>query len=115
MFINTGGWMLFVDGENLTCRAQELLGSTLRESGPWVKDAYVWLPDRTAYHPFVFPDYPIVTDGYALRSFYYTSIQGDSQKEAKITEALHAIGFQPNVFKGIWRAAAEGCRYRAGD
>jgi hypothetical protein len=40
-------WMLFVDGENLTLRAQELAKQKdfqLMEGPAYAKDVYVWMP-----------------------------------------------------------------------
>jgi len=99
MFTNVGSWMLFVDGENFTCRAQELSGSVLRESDHHMRDCFVWFAEKHAFEPLCFNDYPLDISGYALRSFYYTSVQGSDEKQAQAIGALHKIGFQPYVFR----------------
>jgi len=44
-------WMMFVDGENLTLRAQQLVqdrGISLREGPYYSQDVFVWLPEFPA-------------------------------------------------------------------
>lgn len=94
--------MVFVDGENLTIRAQkwaESMNSTLIPSLYYRKDVYLW----TVGGPYASPDLAAWHDewigGSPIRSFYYTSITGDSDEVTKVTEHLWAMGFQPEVFK----------------
>lgn len=99
MFTNVGSWMLFVDGENFTYRAQELSGSTLRESDYHMRDCFAWFAGKHAFEPLCFHEYPLDIGGYALCSFYYTSVQGSAEKHAQAVGALHKLGFQAHVFR----------------
>jgi uncharacterized LabA/DUF88 family protein len=92
-------WMLFVDGENLTIRAQEIArekGIDLIPSEYYHPDVFIWAPLLTPMEVFggrtVFKEQPI-------RSFYYTSVIGDEKRIQKIKNSLWGIGFHPEVFK----------------
>ena len=71
-------WMLFVDGENFTIRAQKVAeanGIKLLEGEHHLRDVFVWLPGLAATQD--------TKQGYlrlqphATRSHYYSSVTGD--------------------------------------
>src|SRR3972149_607642 len=77
-------WMAFVDGENLTLRAQEIAKTkniNFIEGKYYKKDLFMRLQDH------------------AVRSYYYTSVFGDDNKIAEIKSKIWACGFDPQVFK----------------
>jgi len=93
--------MLFVDGENLTIRGQELAKDwtfELKDSAHYLQDVFVWFPGssgRDARH---------LIDGFpsnqtAIRAYYYTSLTGDSDKINSVRQKLRALQFDPQVFK----------------
>jgi hypothetical protein len=96
-------WMLFVDGENFTIRAQKLAsdnGVALHAGPEFLPDVFVWMPGvrptaaltNTAYAPLkVQPN--------AIRSHYYTCVTGDDAKVLSVRQALRSLGFHPEVFK----------------
>lgn len=91
-------WMLFVDGENLTLRAQEIAkakGIILQESPYFRKDTFIW-PELMMQMEIILRGIKIKTP---IRSYYYTSVVGDDKKLTEINELLWKIGFQPEVFK----------------
>jgi NYN domain len=94
-------WMLFVDGENLTLRAQELAQDKrlLLTQGPaYVPDVYVWIPGVQPTQNIV-PGARLSVQGQAIRAYYYTSLVGDEQRILAVREALYELGFSPEVFK----------------
>ena len=97
-------WMMFVDGENLTMRAQELAKRErlLLESDPThhLKDVFVWLPGVPALAPFLLLQELPFRDP-AIRAYYYTSIVADYPKVDDVREQLRAFEFDPQVFKKI--------------
>jgi uncharacterized LabA/DUF88 family protein len=93
-------WMLFVDGENFTLRAQkvaERAGVKLTEGKHYVRDVFIWLPGLMATQD--------TTQGYlrlqphATRSHYYTSLTGDEPKMNDVRKRLRDLAFSPQVFK----------------
>jgi hypothetical protein len=107
-------WMLFVDGENLTIRAQNSPkndGSYSNgfESGPlYERDVFVWLPYCRATSAmgwagfckdgeFGWLDYPNIKEE-AERAYYYTCADGDANRLTEIKERLWSLGFHPEVF-----------------
>lgn len=93
-------WMLFVDGENFTIRAQKVAeanGIKLLEGKHYLRDVFVWLPGLAATQD--------TTQGYlrlqpqATRSHYYTSVTGDELKLNDVRKKLRELGFSPQVFK----------------
>lgn len=93
-------WMLFVDGENFTIRAQKVAetdGLKLIEGSHYMRDVFVWLPGLAATQD--------TTQGYlrlqpnSTRSFYYTSVVGDDLKVQDVKEKLRELGFSPQIFK----------------
>lgn len=94
-------WMLFVDGENFTIRAQQFAANeplVLTAGKHYEKDVFVWLPGLNGRtNPFVEP--PLKLQATGVRAFYCTSVSGDELRMAGIREALWGLGFQPEVFK----------------
>jgi len=92
--------MMFVDGENLTIRAKALAAKgevELWEGRFYLPDIFVWIPGLAATAPV--PGIKLNVQAEATRSYYYTSLRGDSPKLDSAREALWGIGFQPEVFK----------------
>ena len=100
-------WMLFVDGENLTMRAQKLAENTvlqLQEGTEYRKDIFVWFPGLKATPALTNTrDSPIKVQDTAIRAYYYTSLTGDDLKILSVKQALRALGFHPEVFKKVRR------------
>jgi uncharacterized LabA/DUF88 family protein len=93
-------WMLFVDGENLTLRAQKLANQTGRqipEGAFYRKDVFLWFPSGSATEPR-FQTVPRLAER-ALRSYYYTSLVADFPAIEVVKEQLRAMRFSPEVFK----------------
>ena len=85
--------MTFIDGENLTFRAQQLAkekGFKLQEGRSYKKDCFIWIPMYTAM------DWP---ESSAIRAYYYTSLIGDPDAIREIEEALWKLNFSHQVFK----------------
>src|SRR5258708_6732756 len=94
-------WMLFVDGENLTIRAQKFAadnGIQLKEGPFYRKDVFVWLPGLRATQN-ILGEAPLGVQESAIRAHYYTSVFGDDPKITDVREALWKLGFSPEVFK----------------
>jgi hypothetical protein len=111
-------WMMFVDGENFTLRAQELRQAQGRvpfEAGRfWRPDVFVWSPRYYASGvPF---DAPRVgeqperwrTSGglrrEPVRAYYYVSATADAPGLTEISDQLWALGFTGRVFKKARKA-----------
>jgi hypothetical protein len=93
-------WMLFVDGENLTLRAQKLAADKelpLREGTHFMRDCFVWLPGVMASQALFQEATPIQDQ--AVRAYYYTSLVADEAKRTSVREAIWNLGFTPQVFK----------------
>ncbi len=93
-------WMLFVDGENFTIRAQKVAQANnifVPEGANHLTDVFMWLPglqatqDTTQGHLRLQP--------HAIRSFYYTSVTGDEPRLLDTRQRLRDLGFNPQVFK----------------
>jgi uncharacterized LabA/DUF88 family protein len=94
-------WMLFVDGENFTFRAQEFAQKhdlNLQEGRYYQRDVFVWLPGIGARDSIV-ANAPVTVQPSAFRAFYYTSTVGDDQRLISVKESLWNLGFHPEVFK----------------
>jgi hypothetical protein len=96
-------WMMFVDGENLVIRAQQVArdkGVSLPKGPLYSPDVFVWLPDWVATRAFVpATEYTVPLQPHAVRAHYYTSLAGAEEKIRRIREALFELGFTPKVFK----------------
>ena len=87
--------MYFVDGENLAIRFAALFKSRAQPLAHHVKhrpDTYVWSPRLTQS--------AMVQGGGIVRSYYYTSVQGDHPAVVEVADELKALGIEaPRVFK----------------
>lgn len=93
--------MCFVDGENLTARAQKIeRDRELRlEEGPcYVRDTFLWFPKMDVLDVVLSTASVTVPHHCAARSYYYASVRGDQVKQQDVREKLRALGFQPEVF-----------------
>lgn len=104
---NIQRWMLFVDGENFTIRAQDIAkekGLELIQGDYYEPDVYVW--------PSLMLQVEIIIDGLLkkapIRSYYYTSVVGDDNRVNEIKNRLWRIGFHPEVFKKIKGRKSKG-------
>lgn len=92
-FAASSSAMVFVDGENLAIRYGKMLankGSTPADHIRYEPDIYVW---STGLNNICFT-------GAVIRKYYYTSLQGDTQRLVEIEEDLKAAGIEtPRVFK----------------
>ena len=96
-------WMLFVDGENFTCRAQQVAKSqnvSLPEGPFHLRDTFIWVPDVLGTRAVQTTEgLSIPLQPHALRAHYYTSVVGDEEKIRGVKNDLFHIGFTPKVFK----------------
>src|SRR5437773_7232778 len=86
-------WMLFVDGENLTLRAQQLAAErqlTLSRGPTYDPDVYVWIPGVLPTQNIV-PGARLGVQGQGIRAYYYTSLVGDEQRIVSVKEALWTL------------------------
>lgn len=93
--------MMFVDGENLTIRAQKVAaqGNVPLTEGPhFRRDVFFWLPGILATQRLTSGG-QVALQPQAVRSFYYTSAVGDDVLLQDVRERLWDIGFTPQVFK----------------
>jgi uncharacterized LabA/DUF88 family protein len=99
--------MLFVDGENLTIRAQKFASDnavSLQEGAEYRKDIFVWFPGLKATPALTNThDSPIKVQDHAIRAYYYTSLTGDDLQILSVKQALRSLGFHPEVFKKVRR------------
>jgi uncharacterized LabA/DUF88 family protein len=75
----------FADGENLTCRYQEMLDSGRKPSPEvvLVRDSFVWVPALTQW-----------TAMNLVRVLYYTSVVGDDTKVAEVSATIGQTRFR---------------------
>ncbi|MBI3447640.1 MAG: NYN domain-containing protein [Acidobacteria bacterium] len=95
-------WMMFVDGENFTIRAQEVASSTGRVLIPgqhYLKDTHFWFPGQglSGDRKLAFGRLNLALRSF--RSYFYTAVQGDDIKLDDVREALLALAFSPKVFR----------------
>ena len=99
--------MIFVDGENLTLRAQKLAknrGVTLKENDFWRKDILFWRGNAIpTYNMFLKSSLNIPYDlaHTAIRSYYYTALSADDVKLKEVSENLRRLRFDPRVFRKV--------------
>jgi uncharacterized LabA/DUF88 family protein len=92
-------WMMFVDGENLTIRAQELAKQKNFEflDGPFYsKDSFIWPAPADGDRTFLWlMEYcqPV-----SMRSYYYTTVQGSLERMDDVTQRIWNLKFHPEVF-----------------
>jgi uncharacterized LabA/DUF88 family protein len=96
-------WMMFVDGENFTLRAERFAsdnGIQLIDGGNYLKETLIWLPNR---RPTAVMEGPIISylASNGIRAYYYTSMKSDEDKINEARQRLWKLGFTPNVFKKI--------------
>jgi hypothetical protein len=98
---NHDPWMTFVDGENLTIRAQELAkqhGHELEEGRTFKRDCFVWFKHFNGTNPLILNRrYSLET--LAVRSYYYTSAVGDEGLLSDVKDKLWNLRFHPQVYK----------------
>jgi uncharacterized LabA/DUF88 family protein len=95
-------WMLFVDGENFTIRAQDLAQKkqiALIQGDFYLEDVFVWLPKVEATDAIIYSAAQPRIQGHAIRSHFYTSAEGDGDRITTIRECLWKLKFHPEVFK----------------
>ncbi len=97
--------MLFVDGENLTLRAQKLASDkavSLQEGAEYRKNTFVWFPGVKATCALTnTANSPMKVQDHAIRAYYYTSLTGDEAQVLSVKQALRSLGFHPEVFKKV--------------
>jgi hypothetical protein len=94
--------MTFMDGENLTIRAQAVMSPAsgmpqLFEGDHYKRDVFVWLPGMVATERVSVGLIPL--QPHAVRAYYYTSLVGSEAEVETVREQLWNLGFEPNVFK----------------
>lgn len=109
-------WMLFVDGENLTKRGQDVLAGAdgALKAGPWWRrDVFLWMEDQDPLHAFFAVHRPgsmwLMSDGppppplvdRAARAYYYTSTKSDEPEWTQTRLTLREAGFEPRLFKRV--------------
>ena len=102
--------MAFIDGENFTIRAQEFASANAFKLVPGVyyeRDTFVWLPGVKGTRIVTAPEMYRV-QGNAIRSYYYTSVQGDSDKLADVRGRLWDLRFAPRVFQKLSGTKSKG-------
>ena len=93
-------WMLFVDGENLTARGEDLARSrmvSLKQGPHYQEKTFLWFPGTPAGQNLYTIGYPMQVG--ALRSYYYASVVGDVVRKNAVTDELWNLGFSPSVFR----------------
>ena len=79
--------ILFVDGENLTMRFQEMVAA-----GRTPHDSVVHRPDTFVWHPRIMRNYEGELQGVA-RVCYYTSVVGDDQRVVEVKQEIAGMEF----------------------
>lgn len=95
-------WMMFVDGENFTMRAQEVAAARdipLTEGHHYKRDVFLWFPGIGPRQRFMHPDGATKLRERAIRSYYYTSAVGTHDGIEGVATSLWELGFDPRVFK----------------
>lgn len=108
--------MMFVDGENLTCRAQKYFDSgpikiKLEEGKYFERNHFLWMPflnQKTWATSDVASDDCVLKDTYALRSYYFTSVQGDEPKRKAVEQRLRDLRFTPFVYPRVKERGSKG-------
>lgn len=98
--LNNASWMLFVDGENLTKRGQEVLKKAGHPptAGPaWCRDVFLWLPHHFATNPWIVSG-SLIEAKPATRAYYYTSTTSGETEWTETRLALRELGFEPRLF-----------------
>lgn len=98
--------MRFVDGENLTIRAQVMFKeNSVRfwEGDEYRRDCFIW--PATAADRWYWTTAPPRIEPLPVRSCYYTSLVGDDCTLLAVRLQLRKLGFEPHVFKKPSREA----------
>jgi uncharacterized LabA/DUF88 family protein len=100
--------MMFVDGENFAINARKFAereSFELREGKHYMRDVFAWFPEVSARKNWEVAaaeaKLSLELQPQARRSFYYTSLVGDDVRLKQVRQALHALHFEPQVFKKI--------------
>jgi hypothetical protein len=84
--------MLFIDGENLTIRAQEFAerhALVLREGAYFARNIFVWVPNFKANVALTnTKNVSLEVQPHSIRSYYYTSLVGDESKILSVRRCL---------------------------
>jgi uncharacterized LabA/DUF88 family protein len=94
--------MLFVDGENITKRAEEMAqrhNLALTKGARHEPNVFFWFKERAARSPLYHATDSLQLQTNALRAHFYTSVIGNDVVLRSTKEALRALGFEPLVFK----------------
>ena len=96
-------WMMFVDGENFTIRAQELAKAKQFRlvDGDWFdRDVFVWMPEQPGTRAITNIEVVrLKVQDHSIRSYYYTTVTGDDVRVREVEQKIHEAGFSPKVFK----------------
>jgi uncharacterized LabA/DUF88 family protein len=95
-------WMMFVDGENLTLRAQAVAKAeniTLVEGKDYKRDVFVWMPGRRPVFSLTNAPDALPVQQHGIRSYYYTSMVGSDEQLWDAKALVRDAGFYPEVFK----------------
>jgi hypothetical protein len=95
-------WMMFVDGENLTARAQAVATAenvTLIEGENYKRDVFVWIPDRPPVFSLTNAPDLLPVQRHGIRAYYYTSMVGSDDQVWDTKDLVRGAGFYPEVFK----------------
>jgi hypothetical protein len=105
-------WMMFVDGENLTIRAQEHHAAHLLPGRFYRKDSHVWFPNATErWLPTRLRDENGLgqdLEYMANRWHYYTSTRGNERDLDDVSREIWSMGFTPAVFKKDGNGRSKG-------
>jgi uncharacterized LabA/DUF88 family protein len=94
-------WMVFVDGENLSIRGQELCGKNdipVDEKNEHMRDVLLWPRNIACRHATKWSIPNWMMEQAAVRSHYYTSVVGASRIH-EVEDRLKALNFEPCVFQ----------------
>jgi uncharacterized LabA/DUF88 family protein len=104
-------WMMFVDGENLTIEGKKFCQRNdipLNEGKHYREDVFLWFPNVPATRSTLVSDGHLKVEAHAIRSHYYTSVQGDGEIVGDVKRSLRELGFDPNVFKKPKNSKSKG-------
>lgn len=102
--------MVFVDGENLTIRAQESTkarGIEMVEGPYYRRDIFAWIPGTPATLAWG-NDYDRPMEQKAIRAYYYTAVFGGTEVPDQVSDSLWKLGFDPKVFSKKTGARSKG-------
>ena len=103
--------MVFIDGENLCIRCQNMLKKSGYSPTPgryYVQDSFIWFQNKdiyTPHDPLLAAAIPNRVGGYdptrVIRAFYYTSVFGEDQRLRELEQTIWTLKMQPVVFKKV--------------